>query len=156
MITRCYLLHGSNKIGRGFVGCRVLPSVKEIISYIRRNPKGTLTTRAVLCLMGFAGTILGQTTAPRDVDGWGKLKGGLTADQMKAAYGADAKDWDGTQSGDGSKTSDRSKNERLIVPIVVGDLRMEASLFSQGSDQPITRVRRYYLRTRTHAQRRNT
>jgi hypothetical protein len=68
---------------------------------------------------------------PRDTDGWGKVKWGMTVEQVKAAYGAEAE----------NSTVVPGPNfifiDRLTVPNVkIGELEMKASLQTpKGSDQ---------------------
>jgi hypothetical protein len=67
----------------------------------------------------------------KDTDGWGRVKWGMTVEQAKAAYGAEAED----------STVVPGPNfifiDKVTLPKVkVGDLEMQASLLvPQGSDQ---------------------
>jgi hypothetical protein len=82
-----------------------------------------------LCIAGaFAITLLGQTP-PRDVDGWGKIKWGMTSAEASQAYVID-------------RHEDNESWAQLIAqPVEVGEIAMRVSIAARhGSDQ-ISRVR---------------
>jgi hypothetical protein len=72
---------------------------------------------------------------PRDVDGWGKIKWGMTVGQVKSAYGSQAERPDG-------ENPDKEKFvEKLIIKkLTVGDIEMKASIASLPGSDRIVRV----------------
>jgi hypothetical protein len=64
--------------------------------------------------------MLGQTK-PKDIDGWGKIKWGMTFAEASAAYNVSAP----------VKESDTSKWTSLpLGPVQIGDIEMKASAFT--------------------------
>jgi hypothetical protein len=86
------------------------------------------TSRSISVAIFILTTALAQT---KDTDGWGKVKWGMTVEQAKAAYGAEARD-SSVVPGPNFIFIDR-----ITLPNVkIGDLEMEASLQTpKGSDQ---------------------
>lgn len=70
----------------------------------------------------FAVALLGQAP-PKDVDGWGKIKWGMTVAQAKALYGAQA------QASGGANDGAAKYVEKLVIKnFAVGDLMMDVSI----------------------------
>jgi hypothetical protein len=67
----------------------------------------------------------------KDIDGWGKVKWGMTVEQAKAAYGTEAED-SRVEPGPNFTFIDRVE----LPNVKIGDLEMKASLQTpKGSDQ---------------------
>ena len=75
----------------------------------------------------FAVSLLGQ--APRDVDGWGKIRWGMTIADASQAYVID-------------RHEDNDRWSQIIVqPVMIGDLTMRVSIAAKHGSEQVSRVR---------------
>lgn len=82
-----------------------------------------------LCIAAvFAVTLSGQAQ-PRDIDGWGKIRWGMTLADAGQAYVID-------------RHEDNDRWSQLIVqPVVVGDITMRVSIAARHGSEQVSRVR---------------
>jgi hypothetical protein len=92
---------------------------------------------AIVLLMAFAVVAAVQ---PRDVDGWGKIKWGMTVAQVRAAYGGQAESPDGESRDDKNPDKDKFVDRLIIKKLTVGDTEMNASIASLSGSDRIVRV----------------
>jgi hypothetical protein len=72
-------------------------------------------------LIAFSVALFGQAP-PKDVNGWDKIKWGMTVAQARTLYGAQVQE----SNGDGTSTD---YTERLVIPsLAIGDAKMKVSI----------------------------
>src|ERR1035441_7914802 len=79
--------------------------------------------KSVVALAFVFTAIVAAQTKPKDVDGWGKIKWGMTVAQAKTAYGDQAQASDGTGG-----RSTRYVEKLKITNFAVGDIKMKVSI----------------------------
>ncbi|HUE05480.1 MAG TPA: hypothetical protein VMR62_38410 [Bryobacteraceae bacterium] len=99
--------------------------------------KTTLQLGVILALL--AGTLDGGGEKPKDVDGWGKIKWGMTLAEARAAYNADAPLDEG-----GYYT------ELKLKPIEIGNLEMNVTVWAKRGTDRISVVNLTYLSLPEH------
>ena len=77
---------------------------------------------AICVALAFAGIAAAQTN-PKDIDGWGKIKWGMTVAQAKAAYGPEAHESAGTDTEHGYAKKLAFEGLRIV-----GDLELRGSV----------------------------
>lgn len=82
-----------------------------------------------LCLVAFfAVTLLGQTP-PRDIDGWGKIRWGMTIADASQAYVIDRHD------------DNEFWSQLIAQPVMIGDITMRVSIGAKHGSEQVSRVR---------------
>ncbi len=85
-------------------------------------------------LVAFAVGLFGQAP-PKDVDGWGKIKWGMTVAQAKSEYG------DQAQSSDDEGSVDAKYVQKLVIKsFAVGDVRMRVSIETRPNSDLVKQV----------------
>lgn len=84
--------------------------------------------------MTFAGSAMSQTK-PKDVDGWGKVKWGMTIRQAKAALGSQAR-----ESDDKPDPSAQYVGRLIVDGLKIGTTEMTASVFTPLGSEAIKAV----------------
>jgi hypothetical protein len=86
------------------------------------------TLRLCLAALSAVTFLLGQTP-PRDVDGWGKIRWGMTLADAGQAYVIDRHD-------------DNDRWSQIIAqPVLVGDITMRVSIGAKHGSEQVSRVR---------------
>ena len=84
--------------------------------------------RRLCIVVMFAVALLGQTP-PRDVEGWGKIRWGMTLADASQAYVID-------------RHEDNDRWSQLIAqPVMIGDLTMRVSIAARHGSEQVSRVR---------------
>src|SRR5450759_4370979 len=88
---------------------------------------------AICFALALAGIAVGQTK-PNDVDGWGKIKWGMTAADAKAALGDQA-----AESTEKANPYARLTESLVIGKLMVGDIPCRGTIYSKkGSDAVVS------------------
>jgi len=82
-----------------------------------------------ICLAGLFAVILSGQAQSRDVEGWGKIRWGMTLNQASQAYVIE-------------RHEDNDSWSQLIAqPVTVGDLTMRVSIAARHGSEQVSRVR---------------
>jgi hypothetical protein len=86
--------------------------------------------KSVLALALILAAIVGAQEKPKDVDGWGKIKWGMTLDQVRAAYGDET-----------TVESNEYWTHLTLPPVKVGDIALKPSASAKHGSKQITLIR---------------